>query len=228
MSILFSTIWIRLPIQFSFDYVKSFSKIWHVGFKGLWIYLNEHCWTLNQMSFIFFSQSEDIRLDPELYDPCKSDISRLCPNVNFGNAQVRNIRNIRASGRHQDIEASKTLPYSVFSPLPTPSFLSFPAVLIFCSLSAPLYLFLRFLWNLLSSSPQMIECLKEQKKQLSQRCHQRIFRLQEVEMTDPELDYQLMRVCKQMIKVRRARNDNQRVNNKALYLYYSVFEFVVF
>ncbi|KAK1891275.1 Golgi apparatus protein 1 [Dissostichus eleginoides] len=77
--------------------------------------------------------SEDIRLEPELYDPCKSDISRLCPNVAFGNAQ-------------------------------------------------------------------MIECLKEQKKHLSQRCHQKIFRLQEVEMTDPELDYQLMRVCKQMIK----------------------------
>ncbi|XP_061594181.1 Golgi apparatus protein 1-like isoform X1 [Cololabis saira] len=77
--------------------------------------------------------SEDIRLEPELYDPCKSDISRLCPNVAFGNAQ-------------------------------------------------------------------MIECLKEQKKHLSPRCHQRIFRLQEVEMTDPELDYQLMRVCKQMIK----------------------------
>ncbi|XP_037103049.1 Golgi apparatus protein 1-like isoform X1 [Syngnathus acus] len=77
--------------------------------------------------------SEDIRLEPELYEPCKSDISRLCPNVAFGNAQ-------------------------------------------------------------------MIECLKEQKKQLSQRCHQRIFKLQEAEMTDPELDYQLMRVCKQMIK----------------------------
>uniref|UniRef100_A0A096MG29 Golgi apparatus protein 1 n=1 Tax=Poecilia formosa TaxID=48698 RepID=A0A096MG29_POEFO len=77
--------------------------------------------------------SEDIRLEPELYEPCKSDISRLCPNVVFGNAQ-------------------------------------------------------------------MIECLKEQKKQLSQRCHQRIFKLQEVEMSDPELDYQLMRVCKQMIK----------------------------
>lgn len=35
-----------------------------------------------------FSQSEDIRLEPELYEPCKSDISRLCPNVAFGNAQV--------------------------------------------------------------------------------------------------------------------------------------------
>uniref|UniRef100_A0A8C9WD07 Golgi apparatus protein 1 n=1 Tax=Scleropages formosus TaxID=113540 RepID=A0A8C9WD07_SCLFO len=31
--------------------------------------------------------SEDIRLEPELYDACKQDISRLCPNVAFGNAQ---------------------------------------------------------------------------------------------------------------------------------------------
>ncbi|XP_059927619.1 Golgi apparatus protein 1-like isoform X1 [Gadus macrocephalus] len=77
--------------------------------------------------------SEDIRLEPELYDSCKNDISHLCSNVAFGNAQ-------------------------------------------------------------------MIECLKENKKQLTPRCHQRVFRLQEVEMSDPELDYQLMRVCKQMIK----------------------------
>lgn len=33
-------------------------------------------------------QSEDIRLDPELYDSCRQDISRLCQNVAFGNAQV--------------------------------------------------------------------------------------------------------------------------------------------
>lgn len=57
----------------------------------------------------------------------------------------------------------------------------------------------------------MIECLKEQKKQLSPRCHQRIFRLQEVEMSDPELDYQLMRVCKQMIKVRERRRKELNV-----------------
>uniref|UniRef100_A0AAZ3NNY0 Golgi apparatus protein 1 n=1 Tax=Oncorhynchus tshawytscha TaxID=74940 RepID=A0AAZ3NNY0_ONCTS len=77
--------------------------------------------------------SEDIRLEPELYDVCKTDIGRLCSNVVFGNAQ-------------------------------------------------------------------MMECLKERKKQLSQQCHQRVFKLQEGEMLDPELDYQLMRVCKQMIK----------------------------
>lgn len=50
--------------------------------------------------------------------------------------------------------------------------------------------------------PQIIECLKENKKQLSTRCHQKVFKLQETEMMDPELDYTLMRVCKQMIKVR--------------------------
>ncbi|MBN3316642.1 GSLG1 protein, partial [Atractosteus spatula] len=77
--------------------------------------------------------TEDIRLEPELYESCKQDIGKYCQNVAFGNAQV-------------------------------------------------------------------IECLKENKKQLTSRCHQKVFRLQEVEMMDPELDYTLMRVCKQMIK----------------------------
>lgn len=48
---------------------------------------------------------------------------------------------------------------------------------------------------------QVIECLKDNKGHLSQRCHQKIFKLQETEMIDPELDFQLMRVCKQMIRV---------------------------
>ncbi|XP_029009906.1 Golgi apparatus protein 1-like [Betta splendens] len=77
--------------------------------------------------------SEDIRLDPELYDSCKQDMAKLCPNVAYGNAQV-------------------------------------------------------------------IECLKEKKHSLTPWCHQRIFKLQEVEMADPDLDYQLIRVCKHMIK----------------------------
>ncbi|XP_016402570.1 Golgi apparatus protein 1-like isoform X2 [Sinocyclocheilus rhinocerous] len=77
--------------------------------------------------------SEDIRLEPEMYDACKKDINKFCSSVAYGNAQI-------------------------------------------------------------------IECLKENKKQLSQVCHQKIFKLQETEMMDPELDYQLMRVCKQMIK----------------------------
>lgn len=142
-----------------------------------------------QLLILVSSQSEDIRLEPELYDPCKSDISRLCPNVAFGNAQVRNFRkHLKYEDRPKHASYLSSCPsfcLIFFSPLP---------------LSLPLPSDLPP-----SSPPQMIECLKEQKKQLSQRCHQRIFRLQEVEMTDPELDYQLMRVCKQMIKVRTRR-----------------------
>uniref|UniRef100_A0A673GZN0 Golgi apparatus protein 1 n=1 Tax=Sinocyclocheilus rhinocerous TaxID=307959 RepID=A0A673GZN0_9TELE len=77
--------------------------------------------------------SEDIRLEPDLYESCWQDIKQHCQNVVFGNAQV-------------------------------------------------------------------IECLKEKKKQLTQHCHQKVFKLQETEMMDPELDFQLMRVCKQMIR----------------------------
>ncbi|XP_078400178.1 Golgi apparatus protein 1 isoform X1 [Cetorhinus maximus] len=77
--------------------------------------------------------TEDIRLEPELYVSCKTDIETHCQNVPFGNAQV-------------------------------------------------------------------VECLKDVKKLLSNRCHDKIFKLQETEMSDPELDYTLMRVCKQMIK----------------------------
>nr|XP_020653513.1 Golgi apparatus protein 1 [Pogona vitticeps] len=77
--------------------------------------------------------TEDIRLEPDLYEACKTDIKNYCQNVPYGNAQI-------------------------------------------------------------------IECLKENKKQLSTHCHQKVFKLQETEMMDPELDYTLMRVCKQMIK----------------------------
>ncbi len=48
------------------------------------------------MSYILWSwdlwlcvvQSEDIRLEPELYESCRQDIKLHCQNVVFGNAQV--------------------------------------------------------------------------------------------------------------------------------------------
>ncbi|GCB74538.1 Golgi apparatus protein 1-like isoform X2 [Scyliorhinus torazame] len=88
--------------------------------------------------------TEDIRLEPELYVSCKTDIEKHCQNVPFGNAQV-------------------------------------------------------------------VECLKDVKKFLSTRCHDKIFKLQETEMSDPELDYTLMRVCKQMIKRYCADADSKNV-----------------
>eukprot|EP00061_Rhincodon_typus_P016347 g44521.t1 len=57
----------------------------------------------------------------------------------------------------------------------------------------------------------VVECLKDVKKVLSTRCHDKIFKLQESEMSDPELDYTLMRVCKQMIKRYCADADSKNV-----------------
>ena len=42
-----------------------------------------------------------------------------------------------------------------------------------------------------------------------------MFKLQETEMMDPELDYTLMRVCKQMIKVRALEPAPQRLHAHA-------------
>lgn len=33
-------------------------------------------------------QTEDIRLEPDLYEACKSDIKNFCSTVQYGNAQV--------------------------------------------------------------------------------------------------------------------------------------------
>uniref|UniRef100_A0A4W5RC61 Golgi apparatus protein 1 n=1 Tax=Hucho hucho TaxID=62062 RepID=A0A4W5RC61_9TELE len=73
--------------------------------------------------------SEDIRLEPELYDSCKQDIGRLCQNVAFGNAQV-SVNN----------EYSKHIPLNLI-----------PISLTTASLVS-----------------RVIECLKENKKQLTQ------------------------------------------------------------
>ncbi|XP_031613822.1 Golgi apparatus protein 1-like [Oreochromis aureus] len=57
----------------------------------------------------------------------------------------------------------------------------------------------RLCQNVAFGNAQVIECLKENKRLLAWRCHQKVFRLQEAEMIVPELDYTLMRVCKNMI-----------------------------
>ncbi|MEQ2224351.1 glycogenin glucosyltransferase glg1 [Ilyodon furcidens] len=116
-------------------------------------------------------QMKDFRFSYKFKMACKEDVLRLCPNIKKKVDVV-----ICLSTTSEDIRLEPEL-YE-----PCKSDIS------------------RLCPNVAFGNAQMIECLKEQKKQLSQRCHQRIFKLQEVEMSDPELDYQLMRVCKQMIK----------------------------
>lgn len=73
----------------------------------------------------------------------------------------------------------------------------------------------------------MIECLKANKRQLSSRCHQRVFKLQEVEMVDPELDYQLMKVCKHMIRVGPVKSLGKKNQYNAQLYFTVIFSFTV-
>ncbi|XP_077982397.1 Golgi apparatus protein 1-like [Glandiceps talaboti] len=47
---------------------------------------------------------------------------------------------------------------------------------------------------------RVLECLKDHKQDLSQKCHMKIFNRQKIEAMNPEMDYTLMRACKRMIK----------------------------
>uniref|UniRef100_A0A3Q0SY36 Golgi apparatus protein 1 n=1 Tax=Amphilophus citrinellus TaxID=61819 RepID=A0A3Q0SY36_AMPCI len=131
-------------------------------------------------------QMKDFRFSYKFKMACKEDVLRLCPNIKKKvdvviclSTTVRNDTLQEAREQRVSLKCRKQLRVEELEMVPRTHTLILPPD---------------------SLTAVMIECLKEQKKQLSQRCHQRLFRLQEVEMSDPELDYQLMRVCKQMIK----------------------------
>uniref|UniRef100_A0A672FRV2 Golgi apparatus protein 1 n=1 Tax=Salarias fasciatus TaxID=181472 RepID=A0A672FRV2_SALFA len=142
-------------------------------------------------------QIKDFRFSYKFKTACKEDVLKLCPNIKKKvdvviclSTTVRNDTLQDAKEQRVSVKCRKQLRVeevemvggvqAVVPWLPVCSSRAEPA-----ALCLPL---------------QVIECLKEHKRQLTQRCHQRIFKLQEVEMADPELDYQLMRVCKHMIR----------------------------
>ncbi|XP_056622414.1 LOW QUALITY PROTEIN: Golgi apparatus protein 1b [Triplophysa dalaica] len=145
-------------------------------------------------------QMKDFRFSYKFKMACKEDVLKLCPNIKkkadvviclsttVRNDTLQDVKDQRVSLkcrkqlRVEELEMSEDIRLE-------------PELHEACR---------KDVHKLCSSVPygnaQIIECLKENKKVLSQTCHQKIFKLQETEMMDPELDYQLMRVCKQMIK----------------------------
>uniref|UniRef100_A0A672FTH1 Golgi apparatus protein 1 n=1 Tax=Salarias fasciatus TaxID=181472 RepID=A0A672FTH1_SALFA len=130
-------------------------------------------------------QIKDFRFSYKFKTACKEDVLKLCPNIK---KKVDVVICLSTTVRNDTLQDAKEQRVSV----KCRKQLRVEEVEMVCSSRAePAALCLPL---------QVIECLKEHKRQLTQRCHQRIFKLQEVEMADPELDYQLMRVCKHMIR----------------------------
>uniref|UniRef100_A0A8C1WIT0 Golgi apparatus protein 1 n=1 Tax=Cyprinus carpio TaxID=7962 RepID=A0A8C1WIT0_CYPCA len=135
-------------------------------------------------------QMKDFRFSYKFKMACKEDVLKLCPNIKKKADVVICLSTTVRNDTLQDVKDQRVSLKCRKQLRVEESFFLYNK-----NLHHPFFFRLY-----LSSSSQIIECLKENKKQLSQVCHQKIFKLQETEMMDPELDYQLMRVCKQMIK----------------------------
>nr|XP_018901121.1 PREDICTED: Golgi apparatus protein 1 [Bemisia tabaci] len=57
----------------------------------------------------------------------------------------------------------------------------------------------KFCADVPSGSARVLECLKEQKKKLSEKCHHIVFKIEEQDLTDSSTDYTLLSTCKTMI-----------------------------
>ncbi|KAF4091873.1 hypothetical protein AMELA_G00041450 [Ameiurus melas] len=145
-------------------------------------------------------QMKDFRFSYKFKMACKEDVLKLCPNIKkkgdvvfclsttVRNDTLQDVKEQRVSLkcrkqlRVEELEMSEDIRLE-------------PELHSACKKDIE-----RFCSAVSFGNAQVTECLKENKQQLSHTCHQKVFKLQELEMMDPELDYQLMRVCKQMIK----------------------------
>ncbi|KAK3549021.1 hypothetical protein QTP70_025094 [Hemibagrus guttatus] len=145
-------------------------------------------------------QMKDFRFSYKFKMACKEDVLKLCPNIKkkgdvviclsttVRNDTLQDVKEQRVSLRCrkqlrvEELEMSEDIRLE-------------PELHSACKKDIE-----RFCSAVSFGNAQVTECLKENKQLLSHTCHQKVFKLQETEMMDPELDYQLMRVCKQMIK----------------------------
>uniref|UniRef100_A0A8B9RF65 Golgi apparatus protein 1 n=1 Tax=Astyanax mexicanus TaxID=7994 RepID=A0A8B9RF65_ASTMX len=145
-------------------------------------------------------QMKDFRFSYKFKMACKEDVLKLCPNIKkkvdvviclsttVRNDTLQDVKEQRVSLkcrrqlRVEELEMSEDIRLE-------------PELHDSCKKDIN-----RFCSAVSFGNAQVIECLKENKQHLTHTCHQKVFKLQETEMMDPELDYQLMRVCKQMIK----------------------------
>ncbi|KAM9480784.1 Golgi apparatus protein 1b isoform 2-T2 [Clarias gariepinus] len=145
-------------------------------------------------------QMKDFRFSYKFKMACKDDVLKLCPNIKrksdvviclsttVRNDTLQDVKEQRVSLkcrkqlRVEELEMSEDVRLE-------------PELYSACRKDIE-----KFCHEISFGNAQVTECLKENKQQLSHACHQKVFKLQELEMMDAELDYQLMRVCKQMIK----------------------------
>ncbi|XP_059848581.1 Golgi apparatus protein 1 isoform X1 [Hypanus sabinus] len=156
-------------------------------------------------------QMKDFRFSYKFKMACKEDVLKLCPNIKKKvdvvfclSTTVRNDTLQDNKEQRVSIKCRKQLRVEELEM--TEDIRLEPELFVSCKADIE-----KYCQNVPFGNAQVVECLKDAKKFLSNRCHDKIFKLQETEMSDPELDYTLMRVCKQMIKRYCADADSKNV-----------------
>ncbi|XP_048402447.1 Golgi apparatus protein 1 isoform X1 [Stegostoma tigrinum] len=156
-------------------------------------------------------QMKDFRFSYKFKMACKEDVLKLCPNIKKKvdvviclSTTVRNDTLQENKEQRVSIKCRKQLRVEELEM--TEDIRLEPDLYVSCKVDIE-----KHCQNVPFGNAQVVECLKDVKKVLSTRCHDKIFKLQESEMSDPELDYTLMRVCKQMIKRYCADADSKNV-----------------
>ncbi|XP_077451886.1 Golgi apparatus protein 1 [Stigmatopora argus] len=145
-------------------------------------------------------QVKDFHFSYKFKTACKEDVLKLCPNIKKKvdvvmclSSTVRNDTLQEAKEQRVSVKCRKQL--RVEEVEMSEDIRLEPELYKSCEQDIG-----RMCQTVAFGNAQVIECLKENKRKLTQRCRQKLFKLQEVEMEDPDLDYQLMKVCRNMIR----------------------------
>ncbi|XP_026059117.1 Golgi apparatus protein 1-like isoform X2 [Carassius auratus] len=160
--------------------------------------MNERCAV--EVTRFQLIQMKDFRFSYKFKMACKEDVLKLCPNIKKKVDVVICLSNtVRNDNLQEDREQRVSMKcrkqLRVEQVQMSEDIRLVPDLYESCRQDIK-----QHCQNVVFGNAQVIECLKENKKRLTQHCHQKVFKLQETEMMDPELDFQLMRVCKQMIR----------------------------
>ncbi|CAN0329147.1 Golgi apparatus protein 1 [Lampetra fluviatilis] len=166
---------------------------------------NKHQKEINEKCYIGIThfqliQMKDFRFSFKFKTACKEDVLKLCPNIRRKSdvvfclsSMVRNDTLLESKDQRVSVKCRKQLRVEELEMTedlrldPELSETCEPDIKKFCKEAS-------------FGNAQVLECLKDKRKNLSPKCHEKLFKREEQEMSDPEMDYTLMRVCKQMIK----------------------------
>nr|XP_061812605.1 Golgi apparatus protein 1-like [Nerophis lumbriciformis] len=145
-------------------------------------------------------QVKDFRFSYKFKTACKEDVLKLCPNIKKKvdvvmclSSTVRNDTLQEAKEQRVSVKCRKQL--RVEEVEMSEDIRLEPELYKSCEQDIG-----RLCQRGAFGNAQVIECLKDNKRKLTPRCRQKVFKLQEVEMEDPDLDFQLMKGCKNMIR----------------------------